>query len=425
MLSSKGKIRLALFIVAAISMGTACISLLYMNNTVKRIVTIVEKDARMAQLGEDMSIKILEARREEKNFIIYLDSSYVQNNRRILLEIDADIREAESISAEYAIELDSIRFYLGQYSANVSLLVKTFEENPRVLETLQKQIVSYEEELKRLAKRGKIEPDSLFPWMSGLGDYSFSAGARISAEKALLITNLKETSQRVQSLTQSITARARESVAGSGSEVVRYGLRAQRNAVTIFLVTGLMLVYLVFYLPRRIFLPFQRVIRALGAISRGDTGFPFPEVEARDELGELSRAFQKAMSELRSYNILKTAKIIDTGKRLRRIMEEIDEAVLFVSPDLRIEYANTPAENLFPSVAEAATKNVRDLPEVWAVMGPQLEEISRSGRVEFAAKTRKKELRNRTISITPYLDRSGKLETAIVIVKQPSEDRPR
>jgi PAS domain-containing protein len=421
MLSSKGKIRLALFFVAAISMGTACISLLYMNNTVKRIVTIVEKDARMAQLGEDMSLKMLEARREEKNFIIYLDSSYVQSNRRILLEIEADIAEAGSISVEYKTELDSMKFYLAQYSTNVSLLVKTFQENPRVLETLQKQMVTYEDELKRLAKMGKIEPDSLRPWMSWLGDYTVSAGTRISTEKELVITNLKETSQRVQSLSQNMTTRARESVARGGSEAVRYGQRAQRNAVTIFLVTGLLLIYLVFYLPRRIFLPFQRIIRALGAISRGDTGFPFPEVDARDELGELSRAFQKAMSELRSYNILKTAKIIDAGKRLRRIMEEIDEAVLFISPDLRIDYANASAEKLFPSAAEAATKNLRDLPEIWAVIGAQLEEISRSGRVEYAPKTRKKDLKSRTISITPYFDKNGKLETAIVIVKRPSD----
>jgi|GEM_PF-674062 len=422
MLSSRGKIRMALFSVAAVSMAAASTSLLFMNHMVKRIETIVEKNAAIARLGEDISIKILEARREEKNFIIYLDSTYVDRNRMTLAGLAQDIDDAKLVSPEYETELDSIKNYLGEYELSVGLLVKTFQENPKVLEMIQKQMMNYEEELRRLAQKGKIETDSLLPWMSGLGVYTLSAGTRLSAEKAMLITNLRESSLGVQRLAQSMVARARESLTKNGREAVRYGVRAQRNAMTIFLVTGLLLAYLIFYLPNRIFLPFRRIVRALKALSRGEADFPFPSTDAPDELGELSRAFQDALRELRTYNILKTNKIVDGGKRLRRIMEEMDEAVIFVSPDLRVEHMNTPARDLFPSTEETFSKEIGDFPDLWNLVGEKLKDIERSGRMEFGTRSRKRDLRNKTVSITPYFDRSGRLETTVIIVKSSAED---
>jgi methyl-accepting chemotaxis protein len=422
MLSSRAKIRMALLSVAIISMGAACTSLLYMNHMAKRISTIVERDATIAQLGEDISIKILEARRDEKNFIIYLDSAYVQSNRNTLIDLAQTIVQIEgneAISKEYAVELDSMKGYLARYEISVGLLVKTFQEDPRALETLQKQILTYEEELKRLAKRGKIETDSLPSWMSGTGFYTFWAGARVSAEKVALIADLRESSQGVQRLAQTMVARARESLAKNGREAVHYGLRAQRNVINLFLATGLLLVYLIFYLPNRVLLPFRRIVRALKAVSRGEADFPFPSIDSRDEFGDLSRAFQNALSELRTYNILKTNKIIDSGKRFRRIMEEIEEGVIFVSPDFKVEHMNGPAKELFLGAEELPGRDVRDIGELWNLAGNMLEDISRTGRVEFRSRSRKKNLKNRMISITPYFDRRGKLETTVIMVKSP------
>ena len=74
MLSGRGKIRVALLTVAAISVGTSFVSLFYMNRIIKRSKSIAEKDSRVAGLAEDISLKILEAKREEKNFIIYRSS---------------------------------------------------------------------------------------------------------------------------------------------------------------------------------------------------------------------------------------------------------------------------------------------------------------------------------------------------------------
>ena len=148
MLSSRGKIRLALLIVAAISVGTSFIALFYINNMVERTNIIVNRDAKLTGLAEDISIKMLEARREEKNFIIYFDSSYIENNRRLMEDIKSDINEARAIGKDYSLILDSIERFATEYSNNIELLVKFSYEDPRALNQLQRRIISYEEDLK-------------------------------------------------------------------------------------------------------------------------------------------------------------------------------------------------------------------------------------------------------------------------------------
>jgi hypothetical protein len=98
-------------------------------------------------------------------------------------------------------------------------------------------------------------------------------------------------------------------------------------------------------------------------------------------------------------------------------MEEIDEAVLFVSPDLKVEHMNGSARELFLGGEELLTKDVKDIVDLWNLVGEKLEDIARSGRVEFSTKSRKRDLKNKVISITPYFDRRGKLETTVIIVK--------
>lgn len=365
MLSSKGKMRLALFVIAAIPMGTAAISLFYMNSMVTRIETVAERDANMAELGEEISIKILEARREEKNFLIYGDPSYVETNRRILKEIGLAVGKAREIPGQYGAELDSIELLVSEYGEHMELLLAVTESN----------------------------------------------------ENTRVVSRLRETGNAIQGFAQKIGSRAQESLLRNSWEGVRYGVRAQRNAVTIFMITALLLIYLIFYFPQRIFFPVRRMVRTLRAMGRGETGFPFPNADSGDELGELSRAFQDAVGKLRLFNQLKTDRIVDTKRKLRRILEEVNESVLIVSADLKIEYLNRAARDLFALKEEVLNKSVKDVPELCALTEDWLDDIGKSGRLEYGAKIKKTDLRKKSVSAIPNMSKNGKLESILIIVK--------
>ena len=64
-MTNRGKIRITLTVIASISLGISFLSLYYMNRMVQEIEEIAYRDAKIAELGEILSILILEARREE------------------------------------------------------------------------------------------------------------------------------------------------------------------------------------------------------------------------------------------------------------------------------------------------------------------------------------------------------------------------
>ncbi len=245
MLTSKAKIRFALLLVTLICMGTAFLSLSYMKGMVRKIEEIAFRDARIAELGEEISVNILEARREEKNFIIYADTTYIIKNHIILKTIQDDVIRAREISPDYVQALDSIDFLVVRYNAQLDLLVKTFQDDPLTLNRLQRQVLNYEEELRQLAKRRKLDLDALPGWTSDVNASLAAAATRLSTDKARLFESLRQTASDILRVSQRIAAQARQQLTDNSIKGMRYGTKAQRNTITILLVGIFLLCFLI------------------------------------------------------------------------------------------------------------------------------------------------------------------------------------
>ena len=392
MLTAKGKIRVSLFAVAFIALGTSLLSLSYMTRMFRKIDAIINKDVKIADLGEAITIKILEARREEKNFIIYLDSLHIGNNRRILDEIQADVEAARGLGSEYAAEMDSITFYLGQYKKDMALLVTTIREDPRSLYRLQQQIINYEQELRALAEKRKIDVSDLPGWTSDVNASLVSAATKLSTEKSRLFSELRDMSNHIIRLAGDITQRARASLAESSAQGIRYSLKAQRNTMTLLIMAAILLAYLVVDLPRRVFMPYRKIMRFLQAVARGEPDWVLPDIQTKDEMGELSVSFRTAIEKLQYYNDLKASKIAELHRSFYRLMDEVSGAVLLLSPDLKILYMNDATAKLFDIDRERIGTTVKDLTPLWAVLNGNIVNIERKGKFELSLKLKKRYL---------------------------------
>ena len=416
-MTSKGKIRLILVSVMLVSLSTSFLSLMYMNRMVRVIGEIVSKDAKITELGEMLSIYILEARREEKNFIIYSDSTYIDRIREIVEMIRDDIIKAKEIAKPYSSELDSIIVFVSQYNANIDQLVRTFQQNPRILNRLQRQVINYENELRQLAQKRKIDMAELPSWASDIHVSVAAAGMKLSADQAKLFNELRETASGIQRLSERVSARARESLAIHSSEGMSYGVKAQRNTITVLLIAILLLIYLIVYFPHRILIPFQRITKALQAIGRGEDRITFPNIHKNDEMGNLSRSIMDAIQKLRMFNDLKTGKIVELRRSLSRILEEVDESVLILSPDLRITFSNEPARTLFEISEDLAGKSIKDIHHIWNVLENPLTDIEKKGRVEEKLRIKEGSIIKKDVLFIPSIDNNGKLNTIIIVVK--------
>jgi nitrogen fixation/metabolism regulation signal transduction histidine kinase len=417
LLSSKGKIRLVLVIAVSLSLGTALISLLYMSAMISRINQITLRDAKLVDLGRDISIKILDARKEEKNFIIYLDSTYIGQAFSLISQIKSNVEEAKRIAPEHTGKLDSIGLFLEDYRSDIAALATAFQEDPRALSMLQRQLIDYEEQLKKTVSHSRTKEDPLPAWLTDLNVLMVAATTKLSTEKARLLTELRETSTAILNISGQIAAQAQTDLAKHSEEGVRYGFKAQRNTLTIFIITLLLLAYLIIYFPRYVLLPFQRITRTLKAISKGDAGLRLVSLEKGGEFSELYNAFQDAIYNLKLYNDLKTERIVELEKQVRTTLGEMKEACLVLSYDLRVVYANSAANNLLGLDEEIIGKNLSELPALWKILEAPLTSGNSQRRVETSGRIKKTDLRKRNITVISFRSKTTEAMMRVVIVK--------
>jgi methyl-accepting chemotaxis protein len=417
MLSSRSKIRISMVSVVIISLGTSILSMYYMNRMVNRIKAIISKDAKIAELGEDLSFGTLTAKRDERNFIIYLDSSYIASAQVVLNEMRANVEKAQSFTDGYKTELDSIHIVIGLYQQDIQILIKTVQEDPQTLNRLQKQVIDYQEELKKLAKSKKMSLEELPAWTSDVSLSLLAASTRISADKARLFEELKGHTDLILKLSEQMTAKARKSFAENSTKSMEYGNIAQRNILTFLLITGLLLGFLIIYLPHRIFYPFVRMSKILQAISRGESQVVFPDIEMKDEIGELSRSFQKAISRLQLFNELRTSKIAELRRNRNKILDEMMESVIIIDLDMKIKFANESAKNLFQDEIEIDKTSLKDLDVLWKATADLMKNPSQMGRQEIDIKMKTKSLRRKRAVIFPAMGSVDKADQIIIIIK--------
>jgi PAS domain-containing protein len=417
LLSSKGKIRLVLVIAVSLSLITALVSLLYMNSMISRIRQITLRDARLVDLGRDISIKVLDARREEKNFIIYLDSTYIDQTLSIVDMIESNVVVAKEIAPDQITRLDSISTLISAYKSDITILRKTFEEDPRALSSLQRQLVDYEERLKKTVTRNELQADSLPNLLSDLNILAVAATAKLSTEKARLLGDLRETTTSILALAGRIVTQAQNDLAQHGEEGVRYGFKAQRNTITIFIITILLLAYLVIYFPRLVLLPFQRITKTLRAISKGETAFRIDELEKSGEFAELYSSFHDAIYDLKLHNDLKTEKIVDLQRQFQGTLDEIKEACIIISGEMELKYINKAGMNLFGLENSVFGKNIEDVPLLWKTLQAPIEASENERRIEANIRVKRTDLRKRSVTILSFISRSSASPSRLIIIK--------
>lgn len=415
-MTRKSRIRLALGVVAALALGAALLSLNYLNGMVNDIQRISTVDMPIAELGESLSIRFLEARRDEKNFIITLDTTYIKSNRAILRQMNQNIANAYHFAPEYSTELDSLLNLVGGYSRRITLLVKILQDDPRTLNRLQRQLKSYETEIQRLQKRGRITQDAANQLAKEMNLDIENAAAGISTDKASLFVDLRVGAEDIRELTQSITNKARKALDAHAAQGVRQGILAQRNTLTFLFLAIIIVVYLIVVFPHRLFLPLTRINRTLSALERGDENIAF-QVDDDDEFGTLTKHIERALARLRLFNQLKSVKITDAQRHLQRILEAVDEPILILSADLNILYVNSAGRIFWENGTALQGQSIKNLTQLWEVTGEALENIQQRGRTQLTTRLGKRNLSKKTVVLLPHNTQNGRIETIVLLVK--------
>ncbi|MBN2105626.1 HAMP domain-containing protein [bacterium] len=417
MLSAKNRIRMIVGLIALVSWGASLLSLVAINRMIYRTRMIIRKDAAIVELGERINVGMLEARRDEKNFIIYFDSTYLVKNRERIGYIVQNIQQNRDIADIYHETLDSLEIMIDRYSRLTTQLSRTYQEDPRALYRLQEQVRDYEKELRGLVQKRKLDVNDMPSWGVDFSVPLLSAAMKVSSDQARLFTDLRETSARVQDLAQRISMQAREMLARDASMSVEYGLRAQKWIFLALILAGLALSALIVIVPNRIFLRFHRLSRALKAIGRGETDIRLPVGQHLDEVSELAESFQEAIEKLNQFNRMKTEKIIEIERNLRKIIDEVDESIFILSPELKITHLNRPAQKMFKITSDVVQNPLKQVSFLWEQVGEQLENIEKNGRSEAQIKAHKHDLKKHQVLMMPIIGLAKRLESVVIFIR--------
>ncbi|MBN1895908.1 HAMP domain-containing protein [bacterium] len=417
MAAAHSKIRISLLAVSCVALAASLISLSYARRMVRTIETMATVDARMLELGEEISIRMLEARRDEKNYIITYDSTYILQSRNILGDIRGDISGSKGIAGSYTEVLDSISRLVDEYENSLVLLQKTFREDPRLLYRLQEQMINYEKDLRLLARKSNIRTEDMPAWSTDISLILSYAAGKLSSDKAEIIQDLKRISSRIHVLAQNLASDAQTAFYNRSQEGVRTGEKAQRDILTLLLVSGLALGWAAYKLPKYILSPVRTLLKALKTAARGDTDQEFPVLETHDEFTELSAACRTAIGRLQYFNRLRVDKITEKERHFQKLIDELEEGIVRLTPDLTVTQFNRTAAELFDIRAEHLQKPLSGIEALWNLVQAPLAAIDQTGRTELRARLPGRMLKKHTVILVPQKDESSKTAGILMIIR--------
>jgi len=417
MSSVKNRIRLILLLIMAIAWGMILLSLSTISRMMGIIDVIVSQDAEVAGLGDRINVGMLDARQDERKFITFYDSTYLIQNRARMDAIIEDIHIVEAHFEIYRQDLDSVLFMIDRYNVQVNRLFRLFKENPRALYRLQEQMREYEIEFNRLAYRQNPDFQDVPGSPSDIRLPIRSGSLQVSPEQIVLFSNLRETGEQIQRLSYKISSRARASLSRNSTLSVQYGLRTQKWIFMIFIVSGLVLLFFIVVIPKRLVNRLTRLNKMLQAISRGDTEVHIPGSRIGDEIDELSGSFREAIEQLKYFNDLKTERIIEIERNLRRIIDEVEEAVFILSEELKITHVNRAAQNLFEINTSVIRTSIKTIVPVWESLGETLSRIEKTGRFDEMVRIRGRKLKKHHVTIMPIMGLRNRLESVVIFIR--------
>jgi PAS domain S-box-containing protein len=97
---------------------------------------------------------------------------------------------------------------------------------------------------------------------------------------------------------------------------------------------------------KRIIEPAEKLTRTVNQIGRGRLDLKI-DVQTQDEIGELSREFNKMTERLRKYEAMNIEKILQEKQKSETIVENISDAIIVCDADEKFQMVNTSAGTLF------------------------------------------------------------------------------
>lgn len=265
---------------------------------------IVNVDAPVATLAEQVSVQMLDARRAERSYFLLRDPQYLQANRDALTQLRGilgKIRDlASSEQGPTQLALENVRLYGQQFIG-----AEAFADAPdsTAIGRVQEVVRAYEKDLNDLLKqaRRRTRAQMIEDLRTQVGSLDAKIASTVEAGDPTLrrVTPvLQNSSQQVLLLASALEIRSWNCVQRDHQEARRLLYRAEWVLSTVSALTLLLSVWISFVLPRQVVKPLLELREAVDNATSGNDLIDF-DLRGEGEIVELAKSVRNLITQVR------------------------------------------------------------------------------------------------------------------------------
>jgi CHASE3 domain sensor protein len=302
--SLRKRVAYSLAIVRLILVPVIFLAVYYLFAMGRIVDRIVNVDAPAANLAEQASIEILEARRAARNYVLFQDPEYLRANQESLAKASQLLVRIGNLEPheETIVQngLDAVNRYQQQFASAVSQMAKSRQDPDK---RLRQAVQAYEKDLDALVKASRHEKRAqlIQELRTQVGSFDTQITEAIQAANPALrqvSPDLRVLSQETLQLTSDLEQENWGRVQIDHQEARQLIRRAEWTLSIVSAVTFLFSVWASLILPRQVTKPLVSLKEAVDHAATGNYEIDF-ELHGGGEVVELAKSVQNLTSLLR------------------------------------------------------------------------------------------------------------------------------
>jgi len=266
---------------------------------------IVNVDAPVTTLAEQISVQMSDARRAERSYLLLRDPQYLKSNQEALARVQQIVREirtrASSEQDLTATVLENVALYQQQFSNAVSLAL---ESGGTSVERVQEVVLAYERDLDGLLKQGRRQTraqliDNL---RNQVDSFDSQITSTMEAEDPVLrqvAPTLQASSEKILRAAGELEIRSWALVQQDHQEARHLLYKAEWVLSIVSGITILLSVWISFVLPRQVVKPLLDLREAVDHAASGNSLIDF-ELRGQGEVVELAKSVQRLIARVQA-----------------------------------------------------------------------------------------------------------------------------
>ncbi len=281
-----------------------------MGSIVDRIVSV---DAQVANLAENVSIEMMNARRAERNYFLLHDPREVGANHQSLARLDGILEQCRSLQPEEQTTLANMqaqaKLYRERFDQGAARTVTSQAPSTRIRDVVQ----AYERDLNELLRHNhKSRAQLIQELQSRLGSLDAQMAATMAAEDPALgpiAVDLSASSGVILRQASELEKRSWARVQRGRTRTHRLVRRAEWVLVIVSVLTVLLSVWVSFVLPREVVRPLAELRAAVDHAAAGNYEIEF-NLQGGGEVVQLADSVRNLIDHVRE-----KTKILSTSRR--------------------------------------------------------------------------------------------------------------